>query len=298
MFKGSITALITPFSGGEIDWKAFDNFVEWQIDQGSHGLVPCGTTGESPTLTHDEHKKLIKRCVEIVNKRVPVIAGSGSNSTAEAIELTTEAMEDGADAALVVTPYYNKPTQEGLYAHYKVLNDIGVPIIIYNIPGRSVVDMTNETMARLAELSNIVGVKDATADLARPLAIRNLVGDDFCQLSGEDATATGYLAQGGHGCISVSANVAPALCAQQHEAWQKGDLDKMVSCRDAIAPLHHALFVESSPAPVKYAASQLGLCSDEVRLPLVKASDNARAIVDHAIEFAGLKDMSAKAVNG
>ena len=298
MFKGSITALVTPFQNGEIDWKAFDNFVEWQIDQGSHGLVPCGTTGESPTLTHDEHKKLIKRCVEIVNKRVPVIAGSGSNSTAEAIELTTEAMEDGADAALVVTPYYNKPTQEGLYAHYKVLNDIGIPVIIYNIPGRSVVDMSNVTMASLAELPNIVGVKDATADLARPLAIRNLVGNDFCQLSGEDATATGYLAQGGHGCISVSSNVAPALCAQQHEAWQKGDLETMAACRDALAPLHHALFVESSPAPVKYAASQLGLCSDEVRLPLVKATQSARAIVDHAIEFAGLKDMAAKAVNG
>ncbi|MAZ75733.1 MAG: 4-hydroxy-tetrahydrodipicolinate synthase [Micavibrio sp.] len=298
MFKGSITALITPFNGGEIDWKAFDNFVEWQIDQGSHGLVPCGTTGESPTLTHEEHKKLIKRCVEIVNKRVPIIAGSGSNSTAEAVELTTEAKDDGADAALVVTPYYNKPTQEGLYAHYKTLNDIGVPIIIYNIPGRSVVDMSNETMARLAELPNIVGVKDATADLARPLALRNLIGDDFCQLSGEDATATGYLAQGGHGCISVSSNVAPALCAGQHEAWQKGDLDAMVTCRDALAPLHHALFVESSPAPVKYAASQLGLCSDEVRLPLVKATDSARAIVDHAIEFAGLKDTAAKAVNG
>lgn len=298
MFKGSITALITPFQNGEIDWKSFDNLVEWQIEQGTHGLVPCGTTGESPTLSHDEHNKIVKRCIEIVAGRIPVIAGSGSNSTAEAIELTTKAKDDGADAALIVTPYYNKPTQDGLFEHYKTLAKIGIPIIIYNIPGRSVVDMSNETLARLAEISNIVGVKDATADLARPLAIRNLIGEDFCQLSGEDATATGYLAQGGHGCISVSSNVAPALCSEQHEAWQNGDLKTMASCRDALAPLHSALFVESSPAPVKYAASQLGLCSDEVRMPLVKASDNCRKIVDHAIEFAGLKQGMTKAANG
>jgi len=294
MYKGSITALITPFQNGEIDWKAFDNFVEWQIEQGSHGLVPCGTTGESPTLSHDEHKEIIKRCVQIVAGRIPVIAGSGSNSTAEAIELTTEAKDDGADAALVVTPYYNKPTQEGLYAHYKTLNDIGVPIIIYNIPGRSVVDMTNDTMARLAELPNIIGVKDATADLARPLELRNLVGDDFCQLSGEDATATGFLAQGGHGCISVASNVAPKLCSMQHEAWQEGNLETMIQCRDALGPLHKALFIESSPAPVKYAASQLGLCSDEVRLPLVKASETCRQVVDHALEFAKLTAADAQ----
>lgn len=297
MFKGSITALITPFRDGDIDWKAFDNFVEWQIEQGSHGLVPCGTTGESPTLSHEEHKKIVKRCVEIANKRVPVIAGSGSNSTQEAIELTQEAKDDGADAALVVTPYYNKPSQEGLYAHYKVLADIGVPIIIYNIPGRSVIDMSNETMARLAELPTIVGVKDATADLARPLALRNLVGKEFCQLSGEDATATGFLAQGGHGCISVTSNAAPALCSQQHEAWQAGDIKTMESCRDALAPLHSALFAETSPAPVKYAASQLGLCTDEVRLPLVKASEQGRALVDHAMDFAGLTKEAAKAAN-
>ncbi|NCO02815.1 MAG: 4-hydroxy-tetrahydrodipicolinate synthase [Alphaproteobacteria bacterium] len=298
MYKGSITALITPFKNGEIDWKAFDHFVEWQIEQGTHGVVPCGTTGESPTLSHDEHKKIIKRCVEIVAKRIPVIAGSGSNSTAEAIELTTEAMEDGADAALVVTPYYNKPTQDGLYAHYKVLNDIGIPVIIYNIPGRSVVDMSNQTVARLALLPNIIGIKDATADLARPLELRHLVGDDFCQLSGEDATATGFLAQGGHGCISVASNVAPALCAQQHEAWQKGDIKTMEQCRDTLAPLHKALFVESSPAPVKYAASQLGLCSDEVRLPLMTATANCRAVIDHALDFAGLRSDKAKAAQG
>lgn len=290
MFKGSITALITPFDkNGEIDWPAFDNFVEWQIEQGSHGVVPCGTTGESPTLSHAEHKKIIKRCVEIVNKRIPVIAGSGSNNTAEALDLTREAKEDGADAALIVTPYYNKPTQDGLYAHYKAINDaVNIPIIIYNIPGRSVVDMSNVTMARLSELTNIVGLKDATADLARPLELRNMIGDDFCQLSGEDATATAFLAQGGHGCISVSSNVAPALCAQMHNAWQKRDIAEMERCRDLLAPLHKALFVESSPAPVKYAASQLGLCTDMVRMPLVTASSACRDIVDHAIEFSKL----------
>lgn len=290
MFKGSITALITPFDkNGEVDWPAFDNFVEWQINQGSHGLVPCGTTGESPTLSHAEHKKLVKRCVEIVNGRIPVIAGSGSNNTAEALDLTKEAKKDGADAALVVMPYYNKPTQEGMYAHYKALNDaVDIPIIIYNIPGRSVVDMHVDTMVRLAELPNIVGVKDATADLARPLELRNRLGNGFCQLSGEDATATAFLAQGGHGCISVTSNVAPALCAQMHEAWQRNDKAEMERCRDLLAPLHKAMFVESSPAPVKYACSTLGLCTDNLRLPLVPASEKCRAMVDTAISFAGL----------
>ncbi|MEM9469238.1 MAG: 4-hydroxy-tetrahydrodipicolinate synthase [Pseudomonadota bacterium] len=298
MFKGSITALITPFEKGEIDWKAFDNLVEWQIEQGTHGLVPCGTTGESPTISHEEHKQIVKRCVDIVNKRIPVIAGTGSNSTSEAIDFTQEAKDDGADAALVVTPYYNKPTQDGLYAHYETLNKIGIPIVIYNIPGRSVVDMSNETMARLAELPNIVGVKDATADLARPLDLRNLVGDAFCQLSGEDATATGFLAQGGHGCISVTSNAAPALCSAQHVAWQEGDLATMEKCRDALAPMHKALFIESSPAPVKYAVSRLGLCSDEVRLPLVAASEGCRSIVDHALDLAGLTAETAKTATG
>lgn len=291
MFKGSITALITPFdNNGEVDWPAYDNFVEWQVAQGSHGVVPCGTTGESPTLSHAEHKQLVKRCVEIVNGRVPVIAGSGSNNTAEALDLTKEAKKDGADAALVVMPYYNKPTQDGMYAHYKALNDaVDIPIIIYNIPGRSVVDMNVDTMSRLAELPNIVGVKDATADLARPLELRNRLGDSFCQLSGEDATATAFLAQGGHGCISVTSNVAPALCAQMHEAWQKNDRDEMERCRDLLAPLHKAMFVESSPAPVKYACSTLGLCTDNLRLPLVPASQKCRVMVDEAIAFAGLK---------
>jgi 4-hydroxy-tetrahydrodipicolinate synthase len=298
MFKGSITALITPFqSDGDIDWKAFDNFVEWQIEQGSHGVVPCGTTGESPTLRHAEHKKLVKRCVEIVNKRVPVIAGTGSNNTAEALELTQEAKNDGADAALVVTPYYNKPTQDGLYAHYKKLNDeVDIPVVIYNIPGRSVIDMSNETLARLSELKNIVGLKDATADLARPLDLRHYIGDDFCQLSGEDATATGFLAQGGHGCISVTANIAPKLCAEMHKAWQDGNIAEMSRIRDLLAPLHKALFVESSPAPVKYAASQLGLCENQIRLPLLEASENCQHIVNDALSFSGLLESKTQAM--
>ncbi len=290
MFKGSITALITPFQkDGAIDWKAFDHFVEWQIDQGSHGVVPCGTTGESPTLSHDEHKKIIRRCVEIVNKRIPVIAGTGSNNTAEALELTQEAKDDGADAALIVTPYYNKPTQDGLYAHYKKLNDsVDIPIIIYNIPGRSVIDMSNETLARLSALKNIVGLKDATADLARPLDLRHRVGNGFCQLSGEDGTVTAFLAQGGHGCISVTSNIAPALCAQLHEAWQAGNMNEISRIRDLLAPIHKALFIESSPAPVKYAASQLGLCTDTVRLPLLEATTACQQDVNAALHFAGL----------
>jgi len=298
MFKGSITALITPFlTNGEIDWKAFDNFVEWQIDQGSHGVVPCGTTGESPTLTHTEHKQIVKRCVEIVNKRIPVIAGTGSNNTAEALELTQEAKDDGADAALVVTPYYNKPTQDGLYAHYKKLNDeVDIPIIIYNIPGRSVVDMSNETLTRLSELKNIVGLKDATADLARPLDLRHMIGDDFCQLSGEDGTVTAFLAQGGHGCISVTSNITPKLCAELHNAWQANNMNEVARIRDLLAPIHKSLFVESSPAPVKYAASQLGLCDNQIRLPLVKATKECQNIVDQALKYAGLSNADAKAM--
>lgn len=296
MFKGSITALITPFQeNGEIDWKSFDNFVEWQIDQGSHGVVPCGTTGESPTLSHEEHKQIVKRCVDIVNKRIPVIAGTGSNNTDEALELTQEAKDDGADAALIVTPYYNKPTQDGLYAHYKKINDnVDIPIIIYNIPGRSVVDMSNETLAKLSELKNIVGLKDATADLARPLDLRHQIGDDFCQLSGEDGTVTGFLAQGGHGCISVTSNIAPALCAQMHEAWQAGNIEEMARIRDLLAPIHKALFIESSPAPVKYAASQLGLCADTVRLPLVEATAACQKEIDAALTFAKLTQDTEK----
>lgn len=289
MFKGSITALITPFKSGEIDWQAFEKLVEWQISSGTDGLVPCGTTGESPTLSHDEHHQVVARCIAITAGRVPVIAGTGSNSTREATDLTVHAQKDGADAALVVTPYYNKPSQEGLYQHYKALHDATkIPIVIYNIPGRSVIDMSIDTMCRLAELPRIVGVKDATGDLARPLNLKNRLGNDFCQLSGNDDTATGFLAQGGHGCISVTSNVAPGECAKMHDAWAAGDLKTMAEMRDLLAPLHKALFCETSPAPVKYAALRLGYGSDEVRLPLVPASTAARAAVDEALAFARL----------
>lgn len=296
MFKGSIPALITPFDGGDIDWKAFENLVEWQIEQGTHGLVPCGTTGESPTLSHDEHMAIVERCVAVVKGRIPVIAGTGSNSTGEAITLTQHAKDAGADAALIVTPYYNKPTQEGMYQHFKAIHDaVAIPIVIYNIPGRCIVDMSIETMARLAELPNIIGVKDATNDLGRPVTARRVIGPDFCQLSGEDATAPAFLAQGGHGCISVVANVAPGLSAEMHEAWQAGDLRRFAEIRDLLDPLANDLFCESNPAPVKYAASVLGLCKDSVRKPLLPASDAAREKVDAAIAHAGLKPLKAAA---
>ncbi len=290
MFQGSIVALITPFTAeGGIDEPAFQSFVDWQIGQGTHGVVPCGTTGESPTLSHDEHRRVVDLCIEVAKGRVPVIAGAGSNSTAEAIELTRHAAQAGADAALVVTPYYNKPTQEGLYQHYRAIHDaVDIPIIIYNIPGRCVIDMTVETMARLARLPNIVGVKDATNDLARPLRVRVEIGPEFCQLSGEDATATAFLAQGGRGCISVTGNVAPRLCAEQQDAWARGDLAAMAAIRDRLAPLHRALFTETSPAPVKYAASLLGKAGPKVRLPLVEASEPARQTVREAMAGAGL----------
>lgn len=296
MFKGSITALITPFTNGEIDWKAFDELVEWQIEQGTHGLVPCGTTGESPTLSYDEDMAVVERCVQIANKRVPVIAGTGSNATREAITLTQHAKAVGADGALIVAPYYNKPTQDGIYAHYKAIHDaVSIPIILYNIPGRCVIDISVETMARLAKLPNIVGVKDACGDLSRVLETRNAIGPDFCQLSGDDITAAAFLAQGGVGCISVASNVAPAQCAQLQNAWAAGDLKSFAKMRDLLLPLAKNLFCESNPAPVKYAASVLGLCSDEVRLPLVPASAKARALVDAAMAHAGLKPVQRAA---
>ncbi|MCB1651049.1 MAG: 4-hydroxy-tetrahydrodipicolinate synthase [Alphaproteobacteria bacterium] len=289
MFKGSITALITPFKDGEIDWPAFEKLVEWQIEQGSDGLVPCGTTGESPTVSHDEHRAIVQRCVDIVKKRIPVIAGTGSNSTAEAIELTRHAQEGGADGALIVTPYYNKPTQDGMVAHFTAIHDAtDLPIILYNIPGRCIVDMSVETMARLAALPRIIGVKDATGDLGRPLATARACGSDFCQLSGDDITAAAFLAQGGHGVISVVSNIAPRLSAAMQRAWQTQDLQAFSTLRDRLAPLGKELFCESSPAPVKYAASVLGLCRDEVRLPLLPASASARAKVDAAMAHAGL----------
>lgn len=289
MFQGSICALITPFTEDGIDEAAFQAFVEWQIGQGTHGLVPCGTTGESPTLSHAEHMRVVELCVEAAAGRVPVIAGAGANSTAEAVLLARHAAECGADAALSVTPYYNKPTQEGLYQHFKAIHDAAdIPILVYNIPGRSVVDMSVETMARLAELRNVVGVKDATNDLARPLRTRIEIGPDFCQLSGEDATATAFLAQGGVGCISVTANVAPSLCADQQEAWQRGDLATMTAIRDRLGPLHRALFLESSPAPVKYAVSRLAMASPRVRLPLIEPGEATRRAVEAAMRHAGV----------
>ena len=288
-FKGSITALITPFKNGELDERAFQQHVEWQIDQGTHGLVPVGTTGESPTLTHDEHKRVVELCIETAGGRVPVIAGTGSNSTAEAVELTRHAKEAGADGVLVVTPYYNKPTQEGLYLHFKAINDaIDIPIVIYNIPGRSVVDMTTETMARLFKLSNIAGVKDATANPARVSQQRAALGHDFVQLSGEDATALAFMAHGGHGCISVTANVAPALCSAFQLACLGGDYKRALEIQDRLMPLHDALFVESNPGPVKYAAFKLGLCTEETRLPLAPISAASRRKVDEALAAVGL----------
>ncbi|PWC32462.1 4-hydroxy-tetrahydrodipicolinate synthase [Azospirillum sp. TSO35-2] len=289
MFHGSIVALVTPFKGGKVDEKAFQSFVEWQVAQGTHGLVPCGTTGESPTLSHDEHNRVVELCIEAAGGKVPVMAGTGSNSTEEAIALTRHARQAGAQAALVVTPYYNKPTQEGLYQHFKAIHDAAdLPIFIYNIPGRSVVDMSVATMARLAKLPNIVGVKDATADLARPARMAVEAGPDFIQLSGEDVTALAFNAQGGVGCISVTANIAPGLCSAMQNAWAAGNLTEAYRLRDLLTPLHDSMFVESNPVPVKFAASLLGLCSDEVRLPLVAASDAARATVRGALTKAGL----------
>jgi len=289
MFKGSLVALITPFKNGAVDEKGFQSFVDWQIGQGTKGVVPCGTTGESPTLSHDEHKRVVELCVEAAKGRVPVIAGTGSNSTAEAIELTQHAKAAGAAAALVVTPYYNKPSQEGLYQHYKAIHDaVDLPILIYNIPGRSVVDMSVPTMTRLAKLPRIVGCKDATNDLARPLKTREMMGDEFCMLSGEDATALAFLAQSGDGCISVTANVAPRACAEMHEAWQRGDGKTAMKINTRLGPLHEALFCESSPAPVKYAASLLEKSTPDVRLPLVSASPEAQSRVKSAMRSAGL----------
>jgi 4-hydroxy-tetrahydrodipicolinate synthase len=289
MLKGSLVALITPFRDHAVDEKAFQRFVDWQISQGTHGLVPCGTTGESPTLSHAEHKRVVELCIEVAKGRVPVVAGAGSNSTEEAIDLARHAKKAGADALLVVTPYYNKPTQEGLYQHYKAINDaVDLPIIIYNIPGRCVVDMSVATMARLAKLPNIAGVKDATNDLARPLRTRAAIGPDFAMLSGEDATAVAFLAQGGDGCISVTANVAPRACADMHEAWQKGDAAAAMAINTRLAPLHDALFVETSPAPVKYACSLLSHGTADVRLPLVPASPQAQETVRAAMRTAGV----------
>ncbi|HZB61847.1 MAG TPA: 4-hydroxy-tetrahydrodipicolinate synthase [Microvirga sp.] len=288
-FKGSITALVTPFKDGAVDEAAFRAFINWQIEEGTNGLVPVGTTGESPTLSHKEHDRVVEICVHEARGRVPVIAGAGSNSTAEAVAFSQNAEKVGADAVLVVTPYYNKPTQEGLYQHYKAINDaIGIPIFIYNIPGRSVIDMSVDTMARLYELKNIAGVKDATANLARVSLQRQAMGPDFIQLSGEDATALGFMAHGGHGCISVTSNVAPRLCAEMQNACLKGDYASALKVQDRLMPLHTNLFIETSPAPVKYAASVLGFMEDTVRLPMISVSDDTRHKVRSAMVHAGL----------
>ena len=289
MFEGSITALITPFRNGSVDEESFRKIVNWQIEEGTEALVPCGTTGESPTLSHEEHRRVVEICIEETAGRVPVIAGTGSNSTAECIELTRHAKDAGADAALIVTPYYNKPTQAGLHAHYKAVNDaVDIPIIIYNIPPRSVIDMTVETMAELAKLPNIRGVKDATSDLNRPILTALAAGPDFIQLSGEDGTAVPFLAAGGQGCISVTANIAPRQCYEMQRAWRDGDIAKTLALQSRLMPVHSALFCESSPGPVKYAAELLGLCGRETRQPLTEIADSSKEAVSGALRSAGL----------
>ncbi|MDK3074052.1 4-hydroxy-tetrahydrodipicolinate synthase [Sedimentitalea sp. JM2-8] len=289
MFKGSMPALVTPFRNGELDLETLKQLVEWHIGEGSSGLVPVGTTGESPTLTHEEHEIVVAEVVKAAAGRVPVIAGAGSNNTLEALRLTRHAQSVGADAALVVTPYYNKPTQRGLIAHFTAVHDAtDIPIIIYNIPGRSVIDMSPETMGELAKLPRIVGVKDATGDLARVSFQRMTCGRDFVQLSGEDATAHGFNAQGGVGCISVTANVAPKLCAQMQAATLAGDYAAALDLADRLMPLHKAIFTEPGLVGAKYGMSKLGLCSEEVRLPLTGLTDATRAMMDDAMRHAGL----------
>ena len=285
MFFGSIPALITPFKNQKVDYDSLNKIINHLIENGSNGLVPCGTTGESPTLSHEEHKKIIEETIKINDNRVPIIAGTGSNNTAEAIDYTRHAESVGADAGLVVTPYYNKPTQEGLYSHFRsIASSVKIPIIIYNIPGRSVIDMSIKTMVELAKIDNIVGVKDATNDLFRPLLTAATMKKDFCYLSGEDGTALAFLAQGGHGCISVTANVAPNLCSSLHKAWRNKDIQKAQDINLKLAKLHNALFTESSPGPVKFAASIIGLCSSETRLPLVDIKESTKNIVTNCLK--------------
>jgi len=290
MFKGSLVALITPMrDDGSFDEKAYESFVDWQITEGTHGIVPVGTTGESPTLSHEEHKKVVEIAVAVAKGRVPVIAGTGSNSTEEAIDFTRHAKKAGADACLVVAPYYNKPTQEGLYLHYTAIADaVDLPIVVYNIPGRSVVDISVDTMARLAKHKNIIGVKDATANLTRPLHTKLTCGEDFCQLSGEDHTILAFMASGGVGCISVTANVAPRLCSDMHIAWQEGRYKDAMKIQDRLVPLHDALLSETSPGPVKYAASLLGKTADKCRLPLAPCMPATKEKVRAAMQHAGL----------
>lgn len=289
MFKGSITALVTPFKNGKVDDKAFQALVDWQIKEGTHGLVPCGTTGESPTLTHEEHDRVVALCIEAAAGRVPVIAGTGSNSTDEAIRLTKHAKQAGATGALIVSPYYNKPTQAGLYAHFEAIaKAVDIPIVVYNIPPRCIVDIQVETMAKLAKLPNIVGVKDATGDIARITKQRRECGTDFIQLSGDDALALGQMSHGAVGCISVTANVAPRLLSDFQNAWAAGNRDKALELNDRLAPLHESLFVETSPAPIKFAMSLIGKCEETVRLPLAPIGEQTRERVKSAMRGVGL----------
>ena len=289
LFHSSYTALLTPFKDNKVDYSSYRELIDFQINNGTHGLVPVGTTGESPTLSHDEHKKLIEVCIEQSNGRVPVIAGAGSNSTSEAVDFVKHACSAGADGLLVVTPYYNKPTQSGLLAHYnELIKHASKPIIIYDIPGRSVIQMTDETMAKLAQDQFIVGVKDATADLTRPTRLQNIIGDNFIQLSGEDGTALAYLAAGGHGCISVTANIAPNLLSRMHNAWKQGDINTAQEINKKLMPLHDALFCETSPGPLKYAASLLGICSSDARLPIVEIEEDSKLKVKDALKKTGL----------
>jgi 4-hydroxy-tetrahydrodipicolinate synthase len=290
MLRGSITALITPMRDGAVDEKAFASFVEWQIAQGTHGLVPVGTTGESPTVSHEEHRRVVEICVEVTNKRVPIVAGAGSNSTAEAVSLAKFAESTGADAVLSVVPYYNKPNQEGLFQHFSaVAKAVGIPVILYSVPGRTVVDLTVDTIARLHEAhSNIIGVKDATGNLERATMQRVKLGKDFILLSGDDSTALGFNAHGGHGCISVTANVAPRLCSQMQEFSLAGDFKSAREINDKLAFLHKDLFMEPNPAPAKYVANRLNLCANEMRLPLTPISKPTQNAMDFAIAHAGL----------
>jgi 4-hydroxy-tetrahydrodipicolinate synthase len=289
MFKGSITALVTPFKNGKVDDKAFQALVDWQIKEGTHGLVPCGTTGESPTLSHEEHDRVIELCIEAAAGRVPVIAGTGSNSTEEAIRLTRHAKKAGANGALIVSPYYNKPTQAGLYAHFEAIaKAVDIPIVVYNIPPRCIVDIQVETMAKLARIPNIVGVKDATGDIARITKQRRECGKDFIQLSGDDALALGQMSHGAVGCISVTANVAPRLLSDFQNAWAAGDRQKALDLNDRLAPLHESLFVETSPAPIKFAMSLIGKCEETVRLPLAPIGEQTRERVKTAMRGVGL----------
>ena len=291
MFKGSFTALITPFKNGKFDETSFRSLIDFQINSGTHGLVPTGTTGESPTLSHDEHIKIVEVCIEQANNKVPIIAGTGSNSTDEAIYLTKHAEKAGADAALVVTPYYNKPSQEGLLQHFtEIANSVNIPIVIYNIPGRSVIDMTNETMAKLYKLKNIVGVKDATGDIPRVYSTKNDVGKDYILLTGDDSTTLAFMTYGGHGAISVTSNIAPQLCSEFQNLCMDKKFYEASIINDQLMPLHRALFLESSPGPVKYAASVLGLCSEEVRLPVTTISKETKESIDSALRHASLID--------